>query len=150
MSAWWAVLRHDARRHALRTILLAAFVAVGGGVVLSAFVGARREATAIDRMAARVSVASAAFVPNDPDFDWTPIAELDGVRTLQRIAIAYFRRSSITQSWATTSPASARRRVSRSRPSCCSRAGGPTRREPTRSPSATSRRARRTSASATS
>ena len=32
-EAWWAALRHEARRHGLRSLLLVAFVAVGGGVV---------------------------------------------------------------------------------------------------------------------
>jgi len=90
VNAWWAALRHEARRHGLRSLLLVAFVAIGGGVVLSAFIGARRDATAIERMTGRVGLATAALLPNDPAFDWAPYAALPGVRTLQRIAISYF------------------------------------------------------------
>ena len=149
MSAWWAALRHEARRHGLRSLLLVAFVAIGGGVVLSAFIGARRDATAIERMTGRVGLATAALLPNDPAFDWAPYAALPGVRTLQRIAISYFDVVDHPDVY-TDFPASARPRVSPSRASCCSPGGGPTRAAPTRSRSATRWRPAPTSPSATS
>ena len=91
VSAWWAALRHEARRHGLRSLLLAAFVAVGGGVVLSAFIGARRDATAIDRMTARVGAGHRGTrCPTTRRSTGRRYAELPGVRTLQRIAISYF------------------------------------------------------------
>ncbi len=90
MTAWWAALRGDVRRFGTRALLLAAFFALAGGVVVSAFVGARRDATVVDRLAARVNVATAALLPNDPSFDWSDIARLPNVRTLQRFAVTSF------------------------------------------------------------
>lgn len=90
MTAWWTALRGDVRRFGRRALLLALFLALGGGVVLSAFIGARRDATVVDRLAARINVATAALLPNDPSFDWSPVARLPNVRTLQRFAVTYF------------------------------------------------------------
>ena len=65
MTAWRAWVGHDARRRWRSVAVLAVLLAVGGGVVLSAFIGARRDATAIPRQAARVHPTTAAALPND-------------------------------------------------------------------------------------
>src|SRR4051812_17337001 len=70
MSAWWSWVGHDARRRWASAVLLVVLLAVGGGVVLSAFVGARRDATAVERLLARVRPSTAMALPNEPGFDW--------------------------------------------------------------------------------
>ena len=90
MRAWSAWVRHDAGRRWRGTVLLAVFVAVAGGVVLSAVIGARRDATSYDRLAERTRPATAMALPNEPGFDWTPVGELPYVRAMQTFAVTWF------------------------------------------------------------
>jgi FtsX-like permease family len=90
VRAWAAWVRHDAGRRWRGTVLLAVFVALAGGVALSAVVGARRDATSYDRLAERTHPATVMALPNAPGFDWTPAGELPYVRAMQTFAVADF------------------------------------------------------------
>jgi hypothetical protein len=90
VTAWAAWVRHDAGRRRRGAVLLAMFVAVAGGVVLSAVIGARRDATSYDRLAARTHPATAMALPNEPGFDWTSVGALPYVRAMQMFAVTGF------------------------------------------------------------
>jgi hypothetical protein len=90
VTAWTAWVRHDALRRWRGAFLLALFVALAGGVVLSAFVGARRGATSLDRLTARTHPATAMALPNEPGFDWEPVGELPYVRAMQTFVLAFY------------------------------------------------------------
>jgi FtsX-like permease family/MacB-like periplasmic core domain len=90
VTAWTAWVRHDAVRRWRGAVLLALFVALAGGVVLSAFVGARRGATSLDRLTARTHPATAMALPNEPGFDWKPVGELPYVRAMQTFVLAFY------------------------------------------------------------
>lgn len=86
-AAWVA---HDVRRRPVRLLALALFVAFGAGAVASAADGARRSHSAPDRAIDAVVPAHAIAVPNEPGFDWQPIAQLDIVEDLTEFAVLYF------------------------------------------------------------
>ncbi len=90
MTAWWAWVGHDARRRWRSVVVMAVLLAIGGGVVVSAFIGARRDATAIPRLAGRVHPTTAMALPNEPGFDWAPVADLPYVRAMQTFAVSGF------------------------------------------------------------
>ena len=136
MSAWWACAPRGAA-HGGAAAAAGRVLAVGGGVVLSAFIGARRDAT-VDRAddGARRPAPPRALLPNDPAFDWAPVAELPGVRTLQRFAVIVLRRRRPSRREHRLPPRRPGHAASRWRASCCSPGGCRTRAAPTRSPSA--------------
>ena len=90
VTAWWAWVAHDARRRWRGALVLAVLLAVGGGVVLSAFVGARRNATVVQRLQERTLPMTAMALPNQPGFDWEPVRELPYVRSMQLFAVSGF------------------------------------------------------------
>ena len=90
MTAWWAWVAHDARRRWRGALVLAVLLAVGGGVVLSAFVGARRNATVVPRLEARTLPMTAMALPNQPGFDWEPVRALPYIRSMQLFAVSGF------------------------------------------------------------
>jgi ABC-type lipoprotein release transport system permease subunit len=78
----WAWLRLDLRRRWLSLFTLALLVALATGVVMTAMAGARRGASALDRILAVTSPATVAAVPNEPGFDWAAVRRLPGVEAL--------------------------------------------------------------------
>lgn len=75
-------LRLDLRRRWKSLVVLALLIALASGTVLSAFAGARRGASAMDRLVAATHPADAAVVANSPGFDWEPIRKLPEVESL--------------------------------------------------------------------
>lgn len=86
-SRWW---RHDLRRRPVRMLTVALLVAVGVGLLAAAVAGARRSATVVDRAVEVIRPADGIVVPNEPGFDWGPVAELAVVEDLVTFPVLYF------------------------------------------------------------
>ncbi|WP_026877463.1 ABC transporter permease [Jiangella gansuensis] len=83
MSAAW--LRLDLRRRWRSLLVLALLVAFAAGIVMTAVAGARRGASAMDRLQDVTTPATVLVAPATPDFDWAPVRELPGVEALGRL-----------------------------------------------------------------
>ncbi|WP_307874669.1 ABC transporter permease [Frankia nepalensis] len=83
----WAWLRLDLRRRWLSLLMLALLVALATGTVMTAAAGARRGASALDRILAVTSPATVAAVPNEPGFDWEAVRRLPGVEAVGTILL---------------------------------------------------------------
>lgn len=83
-------LRHDLSRRWGRVVALAVFVALASGIAIAAVAGVRRSSSAFERYEDAVRPATAIAVPNDPDFDWSPVAALPEIETLVEFPVLYF------------------------------------------------------------
>ncbi len=82
LAAW---LRLDLRGRRRALLVLVLLVAIASGTVMAALAGARRGASAMQRLGERTLPATAAILANAPGFDWAP------VRTLPEVeAFGYF------------------------------------------------------------
>lgn len=90
MTALTTWVRLDLRRRLRSLAVLALLVALATGTVMTAVAGARRGSTTIERLLERTRPATIAVLPNDPEFDWEPIAELPEVAALARFPISAF------------------------------------------------------------
>ena len=90
MRGTWAWLRLDLPRRWRSLLVLALLIAVATGTVLTSVAGARRGATAAERLWGRTLPATAAVLPNDPSFDWEKIRGLPEVEALGSFAVAPF------------------------------------------------------------
>jgi FtsX-like permease family len=86
MTASW--LRIELRRRWRSLAVLALLIAIATGTVLAAVAGARRGATAAQRLWDRTAPATAAVLPNDPRFDWSTVRALPEVESMTTFAIA--------------------------------------------------------------
>jgi hypothetical protein len=82
-------LRLEVRRRWRSLAVLALLVAVSTGVVLTSVAGARRGASALERLRNRTLPATAAVYANDPTFDWNRLRALPEVRALGTFVVTY-------------------------------------------------------------
>jgi hypothetical protein len=83
---WWTA--RDLRRRWRSLAVLALLVAFAGGTALAAFAGARRNASAFDRLQARSRGADVMALPNTPGFDWDAVRALPEVEDVATFAVA--------------------------------------------------------------
>jgi FtsX-like permease family len=86
VGAW---LRVGPRRRLGSLAVLGLLVAVTGATVMTALAGARRETSAIERLAAPTLPATAAVLPNQPGFDWSRIRALPEVAAVSTFVVDY-------------------------------------------------------------
>ncbi len=86
MISW---LRLDVRRHWRSLAVLALLVAISCGTVFAALAGARRGASAQQRLDSRTLPATAMILPNTPGFDWGPIRALPEIEVLTNFVVDY-------------------------------------------------------------
>lgn len=84
--AW---LRLEMRRRWRSLAVLALLVALSTGVVITALAGARRGASALERLHERTLPTTVGVVLNAPGFDWRPVARLPEVASLTRFVVDY-------------------------------------------------------------
>jgi ABC-type lipoprotein release transport system permease subunit len=90
MNAVARWVRLDLRRRARSLAVVALLVALSSAIVLTALAGARRGASAVDRLIDRTEPATLAVLPNEPGFDWDTVAQLPGVEAIARFPVFPF------------------------------------------------------------
>lgn len=90
MNAVVAWIRIDLRARARSLAVLALLVALTTGVVLIAVAGARRGATAVDRLLERTEPATVAALPNQQGFDWEAVMGLPNVAAIARFPVSMY------------------------------------------------------------
>jgi hypothetical protein len=89
MSIVWAWLRLDLRRRWQSLAVLTLLVAVAGATIMTSIAGARRAASAQERLEKNTLPATSVVLPNTPGFNWAPIAKLPEVAALSPFIVDY-------------------------------------------------------------
>ncbi|PZS25141.1 MAG: hypothetical protein DLM58_23025 [Pseudonocardiales bacterium] len=84
VRAW---LRLDVRRRWRSLAVLALLIAMATGTVLTAVAGARRGASALQRLSAGTLPTTAGVFPNTPGFDWSKVEALPEVAALTKFIV---------------------------------------------------------------
>ena len=82
MALIFTWMRIELRRRWRSLVVLALLVAISSGTVFTALAGARRAASAIDRLQAQTLPADAIVTPFEPHFDWDIVRALPQVEAL--------------------------------------------------------------------
>lgn len=90
MALLLAWVRHDVRSRRRSLLVLALLIAVASGTVMTAVVGAKRGASAVDRLQAETLPATVLVAPYRPDFDWGVVRSLPQVEALGELAMSGF------------------------------------------------------------
>jgi hypothetical protein len=85
MTVVLAWLRLELRRRWRSLVVIALLIAVSVGTVMSALEGARRTASAIERLRSRTLPATVAVLANTPNFDWRAVHRLPEVTAFTTI-----------------------------------------------------------------
>ncbi|MGH8775178.1 MAG: hypothetical protein ACRDWI_08405, partial [Jiangellaceae bacterium] len=87
VAAWF---RLDLRRRWRSLLVLALLIALAAGTVMTVAAGARRGASAMDRLQDQTLPATLLVAPVTPGFDWAPVRELPEVEALAQVVYSGF------------------------------------------------------------
>ena len=90
MNATFTWFRIDLRQRWVSILVLSLLIAFATGTILTAVAGARRGASAVERLLDVTLPVTAVALPNDPGFDWGPIAALPEVEAVGQFAVSSF------------------------------------------------------------
>ncbi len=90
MSTVLTWFRIDLRQRWKSILALGLLIAFAAATILTAWAGARRASSAVERLNAQTMPATVVALPNEPGFDWDAIAALPEVEAVGQFAISEF------------------------------------------------------------